>query len=537
MIIDKKSYVLGASNGGGGGITPTGTKEITTTDEVNVTTYAKAKVVDENLVAENIKAGIEVLGIEGEYAPSLQAKTATENGVVTPDAAYDGLSQVTVAVPDPELEEKWLDIHRDQTTGTNYIIVEPDDGYDGLSKLHVRARTLYNSSITANGTYEPSNDDIVGYNKVTVNVPTTRAVDPWNADFAFAGPQGQKSAEEGDTFADAYSTGGHCTMALIGTFAHCTKNEEDPISGEDVSPFDVNGNLAIPCHTTFRGFASAFRRSSLRNAPPIIYISSKRPPEINPSFYNSMDGLMGHNFERCYFLQHFGPSWEGVPEVVGFSDDAKEPADGCGYEFDQCFCLRKIPFALDKALAVCLEQYPNAAYKYRYDCCYSLDEIKVPVIAGNGGTDMFEETFTSCSRVNKIVFETYLNGHPKNANWYHAVINLGPDAYGVGYTLWDSVYTDYGSDISADKEVTDDESYEALKDDPDWWTQDVEYSRFNHDSAVALINSLPDCGSTANNEVIFEGASGRKTDGGAIETLTPSEIAVATAKGWSITLE
>ena len=41
-----------------GGITPTGNIDITTTDVVDVTNYATAQVVDDNLIASNIKNNI-----------------------------------------------------------------------------------------------------------------------------------------------------------------------------------------------------------------------------------------------------------------------------------------------------------------------------------------------------------------------------------------------------------------------------------------------------------------------------------------------
>ena len=98
----------------------------------------------------------------------------------------------------------------------------------------------------------------------------------------------------------------------------------------------------------------------------------------------------------------------------------------------------------------------------------------------------------------------------------------------------------YNSGITADKEVTDDATYQALKNDPDWFTCDIKYSRYNHDSAVRTINSLPDTSAylaTAGgtNTIKFKGAAGSATDGGAINTLTSEEIAVATAKGWTVT--
>ena len=98
----------------------------------------------------------------------------------------------------------------------------------------------------------------------------------------------------------------------------------------------------------------------------------------------------------------------------------------------------------------------------------------------------------------------------------------------------------YNSGLTLDKKVTDDTTYQALKNDPDWYTLKKEYSRYNHDSAVATINSLPDTSAYiaekgGTNTIRFMGNAGSATDGGAINTLTEEEIAVATAKGWTIT--
>lgn len=55
------------------GVQPSGKKEITSTAEVNVASYATAQVVDEDLVAGNIKKDVDILGVVGSYEPEAPA--------------------------------------------------------------------------------------------------------------------------------------------------------------------------------------------------------------------------------------------------------------------------------------------------------------------------------------------------------------------------------------------------------------------------------------------------------------------------------
>lgn len=212
---------------------------------------------------------------------------------------------------------------------------------------------------------------------------------------------------------------------------------------------------------------------------------------------------------------------------------------GMYYAFDYCPYLRKAPIDWIKTIKMPTNN-THAGYTGVFNCCRCLDEIiGYPVNTGSAFTSNIMTTFASnCWRLANLTFATNEDGSPIVAQWKSQTLDL-------------SSYIGYGSDshsvisdvsgITADKEVKDDATYQALKNNPDWFTRSVSYSRYNHDSAVRTINSLPDTSAyltTAGgtNTIKFKGQSGELTDGGAINTLTEEEIAVATAKGWTVVL-
>lgn len=214
--------------------------------------------------------------------------------------------------------------------------------------------------------------------------------------------------------------------------------------------------------------------------------------------------------------------------------------------FQSCYSLRTVPSWLyllklnPESTAYPTNNY--GLYNYLFSGCYALDEVlDLPVwkCKGTITNNMFNSTFSSCHRIKNATFETNADGSPIVTEWKTQTIDLSST---VGYTGFFSNYTgDYNHGITADKEVTDAATYEALKNDKDWFTKNKAYSRYNHDSAVNTINSLPDTSAylaTAGgtNTIKFNGANGSATDGGAINTLTAEEIAVAAAKGWTVSM-
>ena len=358
--------------------------------------------------------------------------------------------------------------------------------------------------VTSNGTYTAT-DGVDGYSPITVNVPQ----------------DGGKILLDGKN-------------AYLGIFSYDFWNKE--IENNKFETKDLVANSIIDTNIPNGLF---YRCVNLTNIPfSLNFKKDGNGKELHNLFYEcnnltrlpniSIDKIFGSNsmFEGCYIIDEI-PNSYCEPEY--------------NWTFNAMFkymkTLRKIPQALlDKMNSNVF--YANFIYN-TFSRLYSIDEINgIFVNSGTLTTNRHNNMCDFCLRVKNITFRTN-NGVPIVANWKNQIIDL---TYCEGYAISTSGTNSciYG-DITADKLVTDDATYQALKDDPDWWTADIAYSRYNHDSAVATINSLPDtsaylAANGGNNTIKFEGASGSATDGGAINTLTEEEIAVATAKGWTVTL-
>lgn len=201
--------------------------------------------------------------------------------------------------------------------------------------------------------------------------------------------------------------------------------------------------------------------------------------------------------------------------------------------FWSCTFLRNFPSSANIIPRIGIRTSPSSSfYSSMCSSCYVLDEItNLGVSPLTYTSEAFGSCVTNCFRLKNFTFES-----GKTVNWKNQTIDLST----VGYGLYDNQAQPAG--ITIDKKVTDDSSYQSLKNDTDWYTFKAAYSRYNHDSAVATINSLPDASayiatqSGATNTIKFEGDAGSATDGGAINTLTEEEIAIATAKGWTVSL-
>ena len=233
-----------------------------------------------------------------------------------------------------------------------------------------------------------------------------------------------------------------------------------------------------------------------------------------------------------------------LPEFINpnFSRIRTYQYANCSSMFGNCNSLRYIPEELLKQIYG-IQNYSSCFFNSAFTNCFVLDEIRglnpqTGILTVNAFGSSSGATFFYCNRLKDIIFATQDDGTPYTVSWKTQTIDLS--SY-IGYAQHKYTILNYNSGITADKEVKDATTYATLKNDADWFTVDVAYSRYNHDSAVNTINSLPDTSAylAANggtNTIKFKGESGSATDGGAINTLTAEEIAVATAKGWTVTL-
>lgn len=283
-------------------------------------------------------------------------------------------------------------------------------------------------------------------------------------------------------------------------------------------PFEINAKSTTACEADY----AFFRAESLRVAPKIN--------NLKPSKLAAL-------FENCYSLRTLPDDWADNWDWTSINTATSGSMTNI---FRYCYSLRTIPESFLNNLYNKATSTLYSGYVSTFTSCYTLDEIRgLAITPATPTRNLFSSSFDNCYRLKDLTFATNEDGSAKTANWSNQLIDL---TVNVGVT---PVYggsnkayymTNWNSGITTDKEVKDAETYAALKNDPDWYTHDNSYSRYNHDSAVNTINSLPDCSAGSGNVIKFSGSKGSLTDGGAINTLTEEEIAVAAAKGWTVTL-
>ena len=418
----------------------------------------------------------------------------------------------------------------DKLTVTENGKYTPPAEIDGYNEVDVNVQpNLTSINITANGQYTPTDTD--GFNEVNVAVEGV----PTDADLVVTGDCNHRFANGGwDWVINKY--GNRITTNNI------TNSEYMFYACYNITeiPFQLNLNSSsLSMNNMFTGC------QKLTSIPDITLIPSNyfdmrstfqscQHIKTLPYIYNAYPANINSLFYECLRLRNIP---EDYVDTWNFSRLHSYNYANSSNLFASCYSLRKVPDSLLQNMWTPYDAYYSGWLYSTFEGCSSLDEIAgLPVPDVTYTSNMFMRTFIGCYRLKNMIFSTS-GGQPYVVKWKNQEISLND----LGYTNEPGKILNYNSGITADKKVTDDATYQALKNDPDWFTTNIAYSRYNHDSAVATINSLPDtsaylASAGGTNTIKFKGTAGSSTDGGAINTLTEAEIAVATSKGWTVNI-
>ena len=327
------------------------------------------------------------------------------------------------------------------------------------------------------------------------------------------------------TDADLKLTGNCANLFANGKFKWIIDNYGNRITTEGISsansmfvgyigdnvPFIINSNYELDCRNMFYNAGIEGTLPKIVMIKTTDYITS-----ISGMFY----GYKYDNIPDDYFNSMASAKIYRYVSMSGVFQEAKH--------------ITKIP----SSWLTFTSKYPKTdlydnPYNVAFKNCYNLKKLNnLPTFSSFVIKDnFFRETFNGTYSLNSVTFAPLPEG-TEYRQWKSQVINL--NNY-VGYGIASNMIGIFDSN----KRVENDSTYAALKNTDDWWSDDINYSRYNHNSAVETINSLPNTkpyldANGGTNTIVFQGNAGAKTDGGAINTLTDAEIAVATAKGWTV---
>ena len=324
--------------------------------------------------------------------------------------------------------------------------------------------------------------------------------------------------------------------------------EEDLTFTNDLSYFNYYGRMS----KIIKKCGSKMKFNGIIN----LYYAFKGNDPLNSDFSNWTINLYKCKLEECFSGQNYITAYpklqgtvtslrrlfysnldmESIPDDL-FSAGTEFICKEWGQNYDgifyNCHHLKKLPlwfknmtFTVDKDFNYSSYQ---TVYKDTFYECYNLKELILPIVPAPAKLkdNCFGKTFYYATGMRKFVFAPPPAGN-ESVLWTKQTINLADGECG------------YDRFTSGPKAIYDDETYNLYKNDPDARAQTLEYSFYNHDSALETIRSLPYAqmvdipDSQLQNVIKFYGKSGEKTDGGAINTLTTQEIAIATNKNWTV---
>lgn len=356
--------------------------------------------------------------------------------------------------------------------------------------------------ITTNGTYNVY-DGVDGFGPVVVNVPQDGG--PPSSAFNISGRSSYRFANGGwDWFITQY--GNQITTNISSKADHMFDGCKVEI------PFVINlTGKAIDAQYMVSSFGGKI-------AP---MINAEYPP-IDMSYMFALSKIES-------FPEGYGDDWDWsyLETLTGYQGMTSSM-------FQQCSKLKNVPEALISHGNPALSY--NYIYAYGFRRCYCLEKVNNLYVYGTMTSNNFNYTFDQCERLKDFTFKTQDSGAPFTANWKGQVIDLTTAGFGSSEKTYES--GGYGPAVQVDNDMTKYLGYVDDGDNPNGWAKDASWAVYNRKSAVRTINSLPDVSASGGtNTIKFKSAAASAVgEEYAMANLSEAEIAVAAAKGWTVTL-
>lgn len=446
-----------------------------------------------------------------ERVPVVESKEIIENGTYTPAEGVDGFNSVVVNVPQKEPNIQNLSI----TTNGTYTA---PSGTDGYSPVVVDVQPdLENITITANGTYSHAGKD--GYDQVVVNVPQQGLTE-----LTIEG----NSLQDLDSHNIWNSVINQLTdIYFSSSYTNCNIHQAFSKSSD---LYDLS-HLTIHVEGKEVGDANGmFQDCSSLTKLPILKTNefNQMGDDYNPIIFNAM-------FSGCSALKEIPYNYLSQLHSATW----KAPNVGrCQGIFRGCSKLRALPdlkFMNNTTIGVSANSSGGyVGNEGSLSDCFCLDEVTDLPLPANTGSANNNNMFGSYKlyRIKNFTFMKVDGQVQSRASFHNQNINLQNCGYAPSGTNLDSYLGRYSNSAK----VSTLEDYNRLKTDPDWWTDNVDFSRYNYTSAKNTIESLPrdendsDWGTLALKRYAGQGYGKCPND------LTNEELAVATRKGWTVAL-
>ena len=295
-------------------------------------------------------------------------------------------------------------------------------------------------------------------------------------------------------------------------------------------PFDLN--FKIPTSTTLATsmtymFANC---TALLNVPNV--------KTIRPSDMNSI-------FDCCKSLKSISDDWTDTWDWSKIDNSTSAYQNNTANMFSSCYNLRNIP------TWTFLHMNPVAAYSYAtiygaFNYCYSLEKVEGIRLPANATwtSNAFYNTFNNCYRLKSITFALQDDGSP----YVHNISKQTIDLTKVGYITPGqnnlSVFLLSCPDFTTDDEIDSYAKWVAYcgEDGSEGSGNGYAYGRqwcvFGRTAVKKMFATLPDVTGGSNNTIKLDNqvcVGNNDLWDEPFSALTEEEIAVATAKGWTIT--